>query len=426
MNQQRIRVLIVDDEIGPRESLRMILKDWYDLAFATNGKEAYEYVKTKDVDLVIMDIKMPVMDGMEALKKIKAHNPFVAVIMVTGYGTIDTAVEAIKLGAFDYISKPFDSFDIRQKVERALAEMREKREALRMMEQIQKASEQLSSQQHHLQEQLVQLSKLSTVGMLAQGLAHNLSSPLLIVLGRAELLKEKLLSLREKIDQLIYSENGNASDSTGIVQEYDQNIKDTEIIIQNVNKLSEIVKNMMNKCRQDQSNQRQLLNLSEILRTELTFLEADLYFKHQIEKHFQLDSNIPLVEGVYSDFSQAFLNLIQNAVEAMYESEVKRLTVRTSYDDRFVVVEIRDTGCGIPQENMDKIFLPFFTTKKSADADKRVMGTGLGLHMVETLMRPYGAKIEVQSHPGDTRFLLKIPYKRPQERASLQAGDKVT
>lgn len=409
---EKANILVVDDELGPREALRMILKDDYRIFFATNGLEAVEHTKKQPPDLVIMDMKMPVMDGLQALKRIKEINPYVSVLMVTGYGTIDTAVEAMKIGAIDYITKPFDSFSILQKVKGALEENKKKIEAQQMLQQIQDASDKLTQQQEDLQKQVIQLSKLSSIGMLAQGIAHNLSSPLLIILGRAELMKEKLVQFRMKLDSLSKdSAVIDPNEASLLFKEYDQNVKDTEIIIENVVKLTEIIKNMMQKSRQDQAQDPQLLNLSDILREELKFLEADLFFKHNVDKQYSLATDLPLIRGVYSDFSQAFLNIIRNSIDAMVDTDLKKLTVATYHDDQFVYVSFNDTGCGIPEEHLEKIFEPYFTTKKGKEGESRPVGTGLGLHMVKILMEPYKATVDVRSRPGNTTFVFKIPYR---------------
>ncbi len=403
-------ILIVDDELGPRESLRMILKDHFPLLFATNGKEAVEKVEADSADLVIMDMKMPVMDGMEALRRMKEHNPYLPVIMVTGYGTIDTAVEAMKVGAFDYITKPFDSFALLEKVKKALEQGRTDPDSQRMLRQIQETSSKLAEQQENLQKQILQLSKLSSIGMLAQGMAHNLSSPLLIILGRAELMKDKLLQLRSKILSLSGNQSAEARAQTlALLQEYDQNLKDTDIIIENVAKLGDIIRNVMQKSRQDQIDYHQCLNLSSILREELQFMEGDLFFKHNVEKEYHLQEDLPAIKGIYSDFSQTFLNLVQNAIDAMRETETRKLHVSSRLNGDWIEISIKDTGCGIPKENLERIFEPYFTTKRAQEDSGKPVGTGLGLHMVKMLMEPYRVQIQVQSQPGETCFILRVP-----------------
>lgn len=102
------RILVCDDEEGIRESLKLILEKDYDLEFAQNGDEALEKAKAVPIDITILDIKMPKKDGLETLKELKKMNPSSSVIIATGYKSVDIAEEAMKLGASDYIVKPFD------------------------------------------------------------------------------------------------------------------------------------------------------------------------------------------------------------------------------------------------------------------------------------------------------------------------------
>ena len=105
-------ILIVDDEVGPRESLRMILKPMYEVHTAENGQEAITFISQKKVDLVTLDLKMPGLSGIEVLQEIKKLQPDIEVMIVTGYGTLSNAQEAIRYGAADFISKPFNVADI--------------------------------------------------------------------------------------------------------------------------------------------------------------------------------------------------------------------------------------------------------------------------------------------------------------------------
>lgn len=115
------RVLICDDEEGLRESFKLILSDKYQLSFATNGLEALDMLEKNDVpDLVILDIKMPKLSGLEILKKIKAKQPKLPVIIVTGYQSVEMAQEALRSGAADYIPKPFESKQILAAVAKAV------------------------------------------------------------------------------------------------------------------------------------------------------------------------------------------------------------------------------------------------------------------------------------------------------------------
>ena len=113
-------ILIVDDEVGPRESLGMILKSSFNVFTSEDGKQALQTIKDRTVDIVTLDLKMPVMSGEEVLKRIKEYDPTIEVVIITGYGTLKSAVEAIKYNVFDYILKPFNVSDILATVKRCL------------------------------------------------------------------------------------------------------------------------------------------------------------------------------------------------------------------------------------------------------------------------------------------------------------------
>ena len=117
-------ILVVDDEIGPRESLRMILKSLYEVHTAASGEEALRFIQANNVDLVLLDLNMPGRSGFGVLKAIKDYRPDIEVIVVTGYKTLENAKDAIRLGAEDFIPKPFNVPDIVAMVARALEKRR--------------------------------------------------------------------------------------------------------------------------------------------------------------------------------------------------------------------------------------------------------------------------------------------------------------
>jgi len=118
--ERRANVLIVDDELGPRESLGMILKPSFNIYSSEDGREAIQIIKNTNIDVVTLDLKMPIMSGEEVLKVIKDYDPTIEVVIITGYGTLKSAVEAIKYNVFDYILKPFNVSDILATVKRCL------------------------------------------------------------------------------------------------------------------------------------------------------------------------------------------------------------------------------------------------------------------------------------------------------------------
>ena len=120
-NMKSQKILICDDEEGIRESLKLILADHYDLILTENGEQCLEVLeKSKDIGLVLIDIKMPKVHGLEILKKIKEKRPDLKVVIVTGYKSVETATEAVRLGASGYIVKPFKAKEILASVQKSL------------------------------------------------------------------------------------------------------------------------------------------------------------------------------------------------------------------------------------------------------------------------------------------------------------------
>ena len=117
---QQGSVLVVDDELGPRESLRMILQPLYEVKTASNGQEALQFLQEGRIDLITLDLKMPGLSGLDVLREIKKMNLDAAVIIITAYGTLTNAHEAIRYGAVDFISKPYNATDILSVVRRTV------------------------------------------------------------------------------------------------------------------------------------------------------------------------------------------------------------------------------------------------------------------------------------------------------------------
>jgi putative nucleotidyltransferase with HDIG domain len=115
------RILVVDDELGPREALRMILRDEYEVVTADNGKQALDYLDVSEFDLVILDIRMPDINGIELLAEVKKKAPETEVVMITAYASVDTATNALRNGALDYLIKPFDCSSVKEVVEKGLS-----------------------------------------------------------------------------------------------------------------------------------------------------------------------------------------------------------------------------------------------------------------------------------------------------------------
>ncbi len=245
----------------------------------------------------------------------------------------------------------------------------------------------LEEKQREMEIELVQEQKLASIGMMSSGIAHNINSPLMGIIG---------------LSQFMMMKSGESEELKSIIEQ--------------ANKIAGIVKNLMFKSRLEQGKMSVSIDLNQLLKEELKFLESDLDFKHNVEKVYKFHEPLPEIIGVYSDYSQSLTNIIRNALDAMYNTKDKQLTVRTGTDKDWILIDIEDTGCGIPKENIPQLFSPFFTTKpiQGSESDGEPVGTGLGLSTSYKLLSEYGVKFDIDSKVGQgTCFTMKVPIHSP-------------
>ena len=172
--------------------------------------------------------------------------------------------------------------------------------------------------------------------------------------------------------------------------------------------MNQMIEDVLAKSRQKKT--LEAVNVNDLMQRELDFLRADQTFKHKVEQEITLAPDLPPVECVYTELSQAVGNLLRNAVDAMRDREHKKLSIVTTVEAGQVVIEVTDTGCGISESHLPLIFQPFFTAKAAPGSDGEPAGTGLGLYTVQELLKPYDAQIEVSSVEGEgTTFRVKFP-----------------
>src|ERR1700724_1446845 len=179
------QILVIDDEIGPRESLRMLLKPNYQVPTADCVETGIKLLKEKSPDTIVMDIRMPGVSGIEGLRQIREIDPHLSVIMLTGFGALDTAKEALRLGANDYISKPFDAHEMQQVIDRSV-------ERTRVHRASDQASGEIKELNNRLLQQLAQKERLAALGQASAEFVHDLENPLTIVWGYVQLLSRRL------------------------------------------------------------------------------------------------------------------------------------------------------------------------------------------------------------------------------------------
>jgi two-component system, cell cycle sensor histidine kinase and response regulator CckA len=243
--------------------------------------------------------------------------------------------------------------------------------------------QQMQKRNRELELKLFQEARLSSIGLLASGIAHNLNGPLMTIMG-----------------------------SVDLALHHDPDSKSLQRIGRQVQVMKDIIGNLMTKSRREQETGMEELDLNQLLQDQLDFLQADMRFKHMLQKTIHLDVGFPHIMGVYADYSQVINAILNNCIEAMLESETRDLLVRTSFKAGIALLEISDTGVGMDEATRDRIFDPFFSTKKSSDpaTSEYQGGTGLGMTTVYNILKNNDIRMEIESAPGKgSRFSIYFP-----------------
>ena len=356
MDVSKPHILIVDDEMGPRESLKMILRPYYNVHVAERGAQAVEMLKEIPVDLVTLDLKMPGVSGIHVLEKVKQHDPDIEAIIITGYGSLDTAIEGLRLGAFDYISKPFDVNHILSLVRRGI----DRRNAKARLRQVK--SDFLSNISHELRTPLSVV--VGFVYLLLNQVIGKLSEEQQKVLETVYRNSEELLEL---IDNVLWMTSLNAGDANAVIEKFDA----------------------------------RAVILEATKRYEKTIQEKGLALNLQLA-----DGDLSIVSD-RTKVERIFHNVFNNAVKFTTQGGIT-VTARLSADRNRLEIEITDTGTGIEESKIDSIFEPFHQADNSIQ--RAYSGLGLGLTVSRRMAELIGGALEVSSKPNvGTKVTMSFP-----------------
>lgn len=399
-------ILIVDDNATNLGVLFDYLKNAaFRVLVAQHGKAALELLEEARPDLILLDVLMPEMDGFETCKRMK-ENPAtrdIPVIFMTALTETVDKVRGFELGAVDYVTKPLQHEEVLARVNTHLTLERLKQHLIRKNEELAAVNRNLEHLVQEKTRQLVQQEKTATIGRMIQGIVHNMKTPLAVIANSN-------LVISKKIEKL--SAGLSSTPEPEIAELLGSIAQDSALVEKAHGQIMQIVNNLMLKSRMDQSAETKPVNLNDLLKQEFDFLNANPQFKHKTEKELQLDERLPALPLVYSDIAQVVENLINNALDAMWQSENRHLGVRTRQDSTHIYIDISDTGSGIPAEKLDAIFDPFFTTKppKGEEKEGEPTGTGLGLHTCLELLKPFRGEIRVESEVGKgSTFTVVLP-----------------
>jgi signal transduction histidine kinase len=355
-------ILIIDDEESLCDSCSQVyVKDGYSVDIAMDGITGLQKVKGINPDIVLVDLKMPGMSGMEVLEEIKKIDPEIISIVITGYATIDSAVEAMKRGAYDFLPKPFTPDQLRVITERALG----KRASLIEIHRLEKMREGfISMVSHQLKTPLVAVQEYFEV--ILGGMAGKVTKEQREMLGRS----------KTRIDDLL-----------------------------------KLIKDWLNLSRIDENkifDKLETISLLPIL-TKTEELIEELAKQKNITLRMDIPKDLPMVLGDEESLEQLFLNLMENSIN--YNKEGGNVTLRAAKENDYVIVEITDTGIGIPKDKLPFIFEQFYRIK--GKKTQVVGSTGLGLSIVKKIVDAHSGVIKVTSKPGKgSTFKVFLPREK--------------
>jgi len=399
---RKFTLLIVDDEEGPRLSLRVVFKDDYNILLADSGLKAIELAKQNRVDAVVSDIRMGGMSGIELLGQLKAIDPGIEVIMLTAYETIETARQALRFGACDYLNKPFDIGTMRTAVASAM-------ERRSLSDEMRLNNVKLMELQEQLQNQKLQEEISKSRGEIYASIIHDINGPLTIISGFIQLINQRI------------------ADVTRVEGEDLEMVKDRlKRMTRQVTNCIEISQRYLSFMRQ-RSTETDRVSVNQVVKDleELLRAHPDTQ-KHQLDV-IALPTDVMLrING--TDLIQILLNLSINGFQASDEPHSVKIEAKICSDTSglaeiqpgkndavlnregfknegpILLLSVVDTGPGIPPELLSKIFEPYFTTKAPGK------GTGLGLSIVHRLLKEANGFLHLHSEAGKgTSFKIYLP-----------------
>lgn len=404
------RVLIVDDEEPVRNLFASFLSERYTCSTAANSEEALAHLTRESFALVLSDVIMPGLSGVELLREITTRFPDTAVVMISGVDRTQRVLDAVRLGAYDYLIKPVDLDVLQTTVERAIERRNFLRDARTYKLDLERRNAELKQRKAELQRlqgQIVQSEKMASLGQLAAGVAHELNNPAGFIYGNMEILREcsqGLERLLEYYDGIQLSQE-DAAQVQVIKDEidYKNTVGDLTSIIADCHdgaeRIRDVVQNLRLFSRLDEAEFKKV-DIHEGIESTIRLLAR--YYGSGSINLIREYGTLPLVDCYAGQLNQVWMNLLVNAAQTINECGEVRIATRR--EDQMVIVTISDTGCGIAPEHLKNIFDPFFTTKLIGE------GTGLGLSVTYSIIERHNGEIKVESKPGKgTTFTVSIP-----------------
>ncbi|AOS44845.1 Sporulation kinase A [Lacunisphaera limnophila] len=363
---KRPKVLVVDDELGPRESISYLLQDEFDVVAVDRVDHGLTQLGAASFACVIMDIRMPQKNGIQGLEAMRKIDPEVSIIMMTGYGALATAQAAISLGANEYLKKPFDVDVLQQSVRRHVAEGIERKKRAGMLRQLEGMYESVKTEQKKQQ--------MNTgFNQAAAEMVHDICNPLVVAIGYTNMLLDEVRQLPP------------GGPAIGRIVHYAETLE----------KCSSFCLHLAESWRQTTRHAGEV-DVVDLFATA-TDTKGVLFFgTNRVEVSGTPETNI---NGIRFEIVRLLQNLVKNALEA----GASQVNVAVTRADGRVVLTIADNGTGLPPEIMESIL------KKPVESTK-AHGTGLGMTICRHIVAAHRGEIRVAARPGGgTVFTLTFP-----------------
>jgi signal transduction histidine kinase len=373
------KIVLVDDEADIREVMAIALEDaGYDVHTASDGKAGIRLCETVLPQIVITDIRMPGMNGIQVLEEIKRLNPDIEVIVFSAFGEMDLAIRALQLDASDFITKPVNDDALHMALKRA----RDRYSARKQL----KDYTALLEREFAAQARILHQDKMISLGRLAASVVHEINNPLSGILNYARLMIR------------ILNRGPLAEDRR---EKFEQYLK---LVESETSRCSQIVSSLLTFSRKS-SLTFESVSIADLIERCTILSQHKLQLQH-ISLETRIEPDIPTVEGDFNQLQQCVINLIFNAIDAMPEGGTLTLAGGYEHASARVIISVKDTGSGISEADLPHIFEPFFTTKKEG------YGVGLGLSTVYGIMEHHKGTVSVESRPGQgSTFKLELPVK---------------
>ncbi|MGB0712377.1 MAG: ATP-binding protein [Gammaproteobacteria bacterium] len=374
-------VLVVDDEPDMRQYLTEVLTEDYHVITARDGQHALDQAARHKPDLILLDLMLPHVDGLEVCRRLKKNPTPVhqKIMLLTARADEQSKLTALRNGADDFLIKPFSTVEVRTRLGNLFENARLERELSERNERLTETLNELKS----TQSQLVHSEKLNALGNLAAGLLHEINNPLNYTRTALQLTQS---DPTVKNDPMLSEMIGDMNEGLG--------------------RIAGIVTDLRAFAYPSDAEKGDRFPMSEPLNTAMNFTAHAL-------KTITVDvGDIPTdeVEGSRNHLVQVLVNLLTNAGKAIDEradageEDPGLIRVRGHVTDGLVVVEVSDNGTGMDEQTASRVFDPFFTTRDVGE------GMGLGLSVVHTIVQNHGGRIEVRSRLGEgTTFSLALP-----------------